>query len=63
MTKNEARLAFLELVHRYGLQWRANVPGEAYARMAEISEVLSAEEKRDALRADAVTAWLKGTKI
>jgi hypothetical protein len=60
LSKNEARLSFLELVHRYGLHWGANVPSEAYARMTDISKILSADDKRDALKAGAVTAWLKG---
>ena len=50
MSKSQAIEAFLRLIKRYGLQWTADVPASAYAEMAEIRKVLSADEMRAALR-------------
>lgn len=50
MTKEQAQAKFLELVRRYGLNWTAAVPREAYEQMNAVSQVLSSDEKREALR-------------
>jgi hypothetical protein len=49
MTREQAAAAFLRLVGHYGLGWRTGVPAEAYAEMAEVHAVLSANELRTLL--------------
>jgi hypothetical protein len=49
MTRNEAMAAFRDLITRHGLQWTAAVPASAYERMREINQVLTAEDRREAL--------------
>jgi hypothetical protein len=49
MDREEAKERFRRLVQRYGLQWRADVPRIAYDELAEINEVLSTADKREAL--------------
>jgi hypothetical protein len=50
MTKEAAILSFRQLVARYGLQWKADVPQSAHIQMAEICKVLTTpEDRREAL--------------
>jgi hypothetical protein len=49
MTRNEAMTAFRDLVTRYGLQWTAAVPASAYEKMREINQVLTEQDRREAL--------------
>jgi hypothetical protein len=49
MTKPEAIRLFQDLVRRYGLQWTATVPREAYDQMARVNEVLNEGDRREAL--------------
>ena len=49
MTKDEAKKRFCEIVSLYGLQWNATVPPSLYYEMAELSKILTLEEKRAAL--------------
>jgi hypothetical protein len=48
--KNPKQCASLSrLVEMHGVRWDANVPAPASAKMAQVSEVLTGQEKRDAL--------------
>jgi hypothetical protein len=49
MTREQARAEFKRLVDRYGLQWNASVPREAYDLAARIHAVLSEKDCREAL--------------
>jgi hypothetical protein len=49
MTREEAIIEFQQLVARYGLQWRADVPRDAWDRLAEINKILTASDRRAAL--------------
>ena len=49
MTKDAAMTRFKALVTRYGVQWTAAVPREAYAQLAECNRVLSVRYRREAL--------------
>jgi hypothetical protein len=50
--KPEAIILFRQLVAAHGLRWGPSVPASAYADLQRVSEVLSPEEKRAALRPD-----------
>ena len=49
MSKDAAMTKFKALVSRYGVQWTAAVPREAYAQLAECNRVLSVHDRREAL--------------
>lgn len=49
MTRADAMTAFRNLVTRYGLQWTAAVPASAYEEMTRINQVLTEEDRREAL--------------
>lgn len=49
MTKPQAMERFRELVRRYGLQWRADVPRVAWDELAAINTILGADDRREAL--------------
>jgi hypothetical protein len=49
MTRQEAMTAFLNLVTRHGLQWTAAVPASAYEELARINQVLTEQDRREAL--------------
>jgi hypothetical protein len=49
MSKETAERLFVALVAKYGLQWTAAVPREAYDSMAAVNAVLSTTDKRRAL--------------
>lgn len=49
MTKEQAKREFAALVARYGLQWRADVPREAWDQLAEINKVLDERDRREAI--------------
>lgn len=49
MTKDAAMTRFKALVARYGLQWTAAVPREAYDQLAECNRVLTTRDRREAL--------------
>lgn len=40
---------FKDLVSRYGLQWTARVPREAYDQLAACNAVLTTQDRREAL--------------
>ena len=46
MTREEAEKTFKDLVRRYGLQWTATVPREAWDKMAEVNKHLTEEDRR-----------------
>ena len=46
MTREEAEKTFRELVRRYGLQWNAQVPREAWDQLNEVNKVLITEADR-----------------
>jgi len=48
-TREQAIAAFRALVARYGLQWTAQVPREAYDQLAQCDRVLSERDRREAL--------------
>jgi hypothetical protein len=48
-SKDEAIERFKVLVARYGLQWTASVPREAYLEMDEVNKFLSERDRRAAL--------------
>lgn len=47
--RQEAIAEFRALVGRYGIQWDANVPREAYERMNAVGKVLTERDRREAL--------------
>lgn len=49
MTTAEAEEQFRRLVARYGLQWTANVPREAFDQLAAVNRVLDEDGRRRAL--------------
>ena len=49
MTRDHAMARFRDLVSRYGLQWTATVPREAYDELAAINRTLTAADRRIAL--------------
>jgi hypothetical protein len=49
MTREQAMEAFRKLTLRYGLQWRADVPRDAWDQMAAINAILTEEDRREAL--------------
>jgi hypothetical protein len=46
MTRDEAITTFRRLVELYGLQWRADVPAEAWTLLTECNEHLSGADRR-----------------
>jgi hypothetical protein len=48
MTKEEAAVAFRQLVAQYGIHWNNQVPREAYERVQEINKVLTTVAERRA---------------
>jgi alpha-L-arabinofuranosidase len=49
LTKPEAIKLFQSLVARYGVQWTASVPREAYDQMAQVNKLLNEGDRREAL--------------
>lgn len=49
MDRETAIAKFQALVKRYGLQWTASVPREAWDTLAECNKVLNEEGRRTAL--------------
>jgi hypothetical protein len=49
VTKDEAVARFRELTRRYGVQWRADVPREAWDELNKCNEVLTEADRREAL--------------
>lgn len=49
LTREKAMAEFQQLVARYGLQWTAKVPREAYDRLAVINQILNEGDRREAL--------------
>jgi hypothetical protein len=49
MTKEEAKREFRKLIARYGIKWTAAVPAEAYERLRLCNQVLTEQDRRDAL--------------
>lgn len=49
MTKDAAISQFKALTARYGLQWTAAVPREAYDQLAACNRVLTTSDRREAL--------------
>lgn len=49
MSRDEAMRTFAALVRQYGLQWRADVPSDAYALMRRCNEVLNMHDRREAI--------------
>lgn len=49
MTREEAMRTFATLVARHGLQWGAHVPRDAYALLARCNQVLTTDDRREAL--------------
>lgn len=49
MTREDAMKKFKELVGRYGLQWTAHVPREAYEELRICNTVLTTRDRREAL--------------
>ena len=47
LTKDEASRTFLALINRYGIQWTAKVPREAYDLLAKCNEVLTETDRRN----------------
>jgi hypothetical protein len=50
LTKAEAQARFRTLVAQYGLKWTAAVPATAHEALREINAVLTAADRREALR-------------
>lgn len=49
LTREEAMKKFKALVGRYGLEWTARVPREAYDELAACNTVLTTRDRREAL--------------
>ena len=49
MTREQAIASFRALVARYGLQWRNDVPREAYDQLDAVNEILTERDRREAL--------------
>jgi hypothetical protein len=49
LTREQAMAEFLLLVAHYGIQWRADVPREAWDRLAKANEVLTENDRREAI--------------
>lgn len=49
-TKEQAQALFRQLVRKYGLEWTASVPREAWDLLNACNELLTEDDRRDALK-------------
>lgn len=52
LTREEAMAEFRLLIRHYGIQWRADVPREAWDRLATVNEILTEKDRRAAFGED-----------